>query len=151
MILAKIIKKIISKMFWEGKPTGKHLHSTNGDPHCKDTTLPKAGCVCVWNVWTDAKLCGFIILYHTILYYIILYYILYNAGGNRGPGGVGGQRRHPPGPVKTYLLAVALDGNPLSGGCSWALQWQSLGAVVRSGDVTIYIYICVYIYIYKYT
>ena len=19
-------------MFWEGKPTGKHLHSTNGDP-----------------------------------------------------------------------------------------------------------------------
>ena len=32
MILAKIIKeKLIAKIFWEGKPTGKHLHSTNGD------------------------------------------------------------------------------------------------------------------------
>ena len=28
MIVAKIIKKLISKMFWAGKHTGKHLHST---------------------------------------------------------------------------------------------------------------------------
>ena len=39
---------------------------------------------------------------------------------------------------------MALDGNPLSGGRSWALQWQSLGAVVRSWDVTIYLYIYIY-------
>ena len=53
---------------------------------------------------------------HHILYYIKL--LCLKAGGHRGPGGVGGQRRHPPGPVKTYLLAVALDG----GDRSWALQ-----------------------------
>ena len=58
-------------------------------------------------------------IYIYILNYIILHL---KAGGHRGPGGVGGQRRHPPGPVKTYLLAVALDRNPLSGGRSWALQ-----------------------------
>ena len=62
-------------------------------------------------------------------------------GATGVPGGVGGQRRHSPRPVKTYLYAVALGGNPLSGGRSWALQWQSLGAVVRIWDVTIYIYI----------
>ena len=39
MILAKIIKKIISKMFWEGKPTGKHLHSTNGDTGNEDDSV----------------------------------------------------------------------------------------------------------------
>ena len=66
----------------------------------------------------------YIILYYIILYRIVLYYIIYilMQGATGVPGGVGGQRRHPPGPVKTYLHAVALDGNPLSGGRSWALQ-----------------------------
>ena len=71
-------------------------------------------------------------------------------GATGVPGGSVANERHPPRPVKTYLYAVALDGNPLSGGRSWALQWQSLGAVVRSWDVTIYIYICIYIYMYIY-
>ena len=86
-----------------------HLHF-----HLIKIKQPK-GRVCVERLHRRKTL----LVIHYIIYYIILYL---EAGGHRGPGGVGGQRRHPPGPVKTYLLAVALDGNPLSGGRSWALQ-----------------------------
>ena len=45
MIVAKIIKKMISKMFWAGKPTGKHLHSTKV-AHCYQLFHATAGCAC---------------------------------------------------------------------------------------------------------
>ena len=57
-------------------------------------------------------------------------------GATGVPGGVCGQRRHPPGPMKTYLHAVALDGKPLKWG------GRKLGTAVtvpgcRCADVTI--------------
>jgi len=57
---------------------------------------------------------------HHIISHYIGYILLQGATGV--PGGSVATEDTPPGPVKTYLLAVALDGNPLSGGRSWALQ-----------------------------
>ena len=44
-------------------------------------------------------------------------------------------------PCKRTCKQWPWTANPFGGGRSWALLWQSLGAVVRSWDVTIYIYI----------
>ena len=62
--------------------------------------FPQAMCVCVKRLHRRKTS----VVTHRIIYNILLYYIKYiilylKAGGHRGPGGVGGQRRHPPGPV----------------------------------------------------
>ena len=78
-------------------------------------------CVCVWTIWIDVKL-------------LIC----------RGPPGSRGGRwpmKTPPrDPCKRTCKQWPWTANPFGGGRSWALLWQSLGAVVRSWDVTIYIY-----------
>ena len=77
--------------------------------------------VCVWTIWIDVKL-------------LIC----------RGPPGSRGGRwpmKTPPrDPCKRTCKQRPWTANPFGGGRSWALLWQSLGAVVRSWDVTIYIY-----------
>ena len=68
-------------------------------------------CVCVCNICIDVKLLPFFPSVLSLLQPSFRNLKFYsNAGGHRGPGGVGGHRRHPPG---TRVNVPALESNNL--------------------------------------
>ena len=57
---------------------------------------PRGSRACVWNIWRDVNLLA-VFDVSFFFDFALRFSHLLSAGGHRGPGGVGGQRRHPPG------------------------------------------------------
>ena len=63
-----------------------------------------------------------------------------HAGGHRGPGGVGGHRRHPPG---TRVNVPALESNNLGWFACFRIQFLTDHIMIHSCLVCVCVYVCV--------